>query len=112
LQVYPFEFTVAEKEYIIPYREDARKRHYHKTVRGKVVKFVVQLEIKHEGKWKQVVRYDCAHGYAHRDSYNLRGESEKEEMYLGFNDALTSADDDIDNNWEVYKDRFLKGELL
>jgi hypothetical protein len=32
---------VAEKEYIIPYSEDSRKRHYHKTVRGKVLKFVV-----------------------------------------------------------------------
>jgi len=34
---------MAEKEYIIPYSEDARKRHYHKTIRGKVVKFMVQL---------------------------------------------------------------------
>jgi hypothetical protein len=25
---------VAEKEYIIPYSEDARKRHDHKTIRG------------------------------------------------------------------------------
>jgi len=35
---------VAEKEYIIPYSEEVRKRHYHKTTRGKVVKFMVQLE--------------------------------------------------------------------
>jgi len=51
---------VAEKEYIIPYSEDVRKRHYHKTIRGKVVKFMVQLEFKYEGDWKEVVRYDCA----------------------------------------------------
>ena len=38
------------KEYIIPYSEDVRKRHYHKTVEGKVVKFMVQLEVLVEGK--------------------------------------------------------------
>jgi hypothetical protein len=53
---------VSEKEYIIPYREDVRKRHYHKTRRGKVVKFMVQLEVKYQGNWKEVLRYDCAHG--------------------------------------------------
>lgn len=80
---------MAEKEYIIPYSEDVRKRHYHKTTRGKVVKFMVQLEVKYEGDWKQVVRYDCAHGYAHRDSYNLHGKHKKDELYLSFEDALT-----------------------
>lgn len=100
---------MAEKEYIIPYSEDSRKRHYHKTVRGKVLKFVVQLEVKYEGSWREVVRYDCAHGYAHRDSYNLRGKHTKENLYLGFEDALNLADDDIDDSWEVYKHRFLEG---
>lgn len=103
---------MAEREYIISYREDVRKRHYHVTEKGKILEFMVQLEVKVQDKWKEVVRYDCAHGYAHRDSYNLNGKSKKEEMRLSFNDALTSADDDIDDNWEVYKDRFLKGELL
>jgi len=102
---------LAEKEYIIPYRGDTRKRHYHETIRGKVVKFMVQLEVKYEGKWREVVRYDCAHGYAHRDSYDLRGKHMKEELYLSFEDGLTLADDDIDDNWETYKRRFLEGVL-
>ena len=102
---------MGDKEYIIPYSENARKRHYHKTKKGKVVKFVVQLEIEYEGNWKGVVRYDCAHGYAHRDSYNLRGEQEKEKLHLGFEDALDLADDDIDDNWEIYRYRFLEGGL-
>ena len=38
--------------------EDARKRHYHKTIRGAVLKFMVQLEVKYEGNWKEVVRED------------------------------------------------------
>ena len=102
---------MAEKEYIIPYSEDVRKRHYHKTIRGKVVKFMVQLEVKYEGKWKEVVRYDCAHGYAHRDSHNLGGKHTKDVLHLSFVDALTLADDDIDENWETYKHRFLEGDL-
>jgi hypothetical protein len=48
-------------------------------------------------------------GYAHRDSYNLQGDREKEKIHLEFEDALTLADDDIDENWEVYKQRFLEG---
>ena len=100
-----------EKDYIIPYSEDARKRHYHKTIREKVVKFIVQLEVNHDGNWKELVRYDCAHGYAHRDSYNLHGEREKEKLYLRFEDALGLADDDIDDNWEIYRHRFLEGGL-
>ena len=102
---------MAEKEYIIPYSEDVRKRHYHKTTKGKVVKFVVQLEVKHGGNWNEVVRYDCTHGFAHRDFYDLSGKHIKEELYLSFEDALTLADDDIDDNWETYKLNFSKGEL-
>jgi len=102
---------LAEKEYIILYSENARKRHYHKTISGKVVKFVVQLEGNHEGSWREVVRYDCAHGFAHRDSYNLSGSNKKEELHLDFEEALTLADDDIDDNWELYIQRFLEGAI-
>jgi hypothetical protein len=101
---------VAEKEYIIPYSRDARKRHYHKTFRGKVVEFMVQLEIRHEDNWKEVVRYDCAHGYAHCDSYSMTGKMEKDKLYFRFEDALTLSDD-IDDNWENYKERFLAGGM-
>jgi hypothetical protein len=102
---------VAEKEYIIPYREDVRKRHYHSTKKGEVSKFVVQLEVRVQGQWREVVRFDCAHGYTHRDSYNLIGRHRKENLHLSFEDALDLADDDIDENWENYKDHFLRGDL-
>ena len=78
---------------------------------GRVTKFMVQLEVKHKGNWKQVLRYDCAHGYGHRDCYNIKGKHIKDELYLSFEDALTLADDDIDDNWESYKNRFLEGAL-
>jgi len=100
-----------EKEYIIPYSENARKRHYHETAAGKVVKFMVQLETNYDGKWCEVVRYDCTHGFAHRDSFNLSGNSKKEELSLAFEEALTLADDDLDENLDSYIQRFLEGAM-
>lgn len=35
--------------------------------RDRVTEFVVQLECFIEGKWIPIVRYDTAHGFAHRD---------------------------------------------
>lgn len=39
------------------------------TERGQILRFVVQLECQfvEDGEWIPVVRYDTAHGYAHRD---------------------------------------------
>lgn len=100
-----------EKTYTRVLGEDARKRHYHKTERGRVVNFVVQLEVKVKGEWKPVIRYDCAHDFAHIDRYNIRGEREKEEIHLPYAESLTMADEDININWELHKEKFLKGEV-
>ena len=102
---------MAEREYIIPYSRDARKRHYHKTMKGRVVKFMVQLEVEYKGAWREVVRYDCAHGFAHRDSYNLSENHIKEELRMSFKEVLTLADEDLDDNWEDYKEKYLKGSM-
>src|SRR5712671_3050167 len=100
------------KEYLIRLGDGARKRHYHATEKGKVVRFVVQLEVeKEKGRWQQVIRYDCAHDFAHRDRYNLQGEQRKEELHLSYAEALNLADEDINKNWRVYKENFLRGEL-
>lgn len=98
-----------EKTYTRTLGENARKRHYHKTEKGKVIDFVVQLEVKVQGQWKAVIRYDCTHDFAHIDRYNIRGEKEKGEIVLPYGEGLTLADEDINLNWEFYKDRFLKG---
>jgi hypothetical protein len=29
---------------------------------------------------------------------------------LDYEEALTLADDDIDENWEIYRERFLRGD--
>ena len=101
---------MAEKTYLIRLGDGARKRHYHRTESGSVIAFMVQLEVKvEEGEWKPVLRYDCAHDFAHRDRYNIRGEQDKEELHLRYAEALNLADRDINQNWALYKERFLLG---
>ncbi len=100
-----------EKHYLILLDIDARKRHYHVTKSGRITKFIVQLEVKIGGVWKEVMRYDCTHGYAHKDFYNIEGQCRKMNLYLDYDDALTLADDDINENWQIYKEKFLRGEF-
>ena len=100
---------MTEKQYLLLLDIDVRKRHYHICEAGKITKFMVQLEIKVGDAWRDVVRYDCVHDYTHKDCYNISGECRKINLYLGYEDALTFADDDINENWEIYKERFLRG---
>jgi hypothetical protein len=56
---------------------DTRKRHYHVSEAGRIIKYVVQWEIKNGEEWKEVICYDCAHDDAHKDFIiPIRGKSE------------------------------------
>jgi len=72
--------------------------------------YVVQLEVFVDGKWWAVLRYDSMHGFSHIDWYRRSGETRKELLTLSFAEALTLADEDIQDRWEAYQARFLKGE--
>ncbi|MCD6133464.1 MAG: hypothetical protein J7J16_04030 [Deltaproteobacteria bacterium] len=87
-------------EYVIPLGENVRKRHYHKTSKGKVIGFVVQLEVLVDDQWKVVIRYDCAHGFAHIDRYYLDGRKVKKELHLKLSEALTLADEEYKRKLE------------
>jgi hypothetical protein len=100
-----------EKQYLILLDVDARKRHYHVIEGGRITRFVVQLEVMIRGEWKVVVRYDCVHDYAHKDCYNKDGKSNKVNLYLDYGDALSLADDDINENWELYGEKFMRGDF-
>ncbi len=47
--------------------EDDRLRLKIETEKGKVVDIVVQYEAKFDEEWHPIVRYDCSHGFLHRD---------------------------------------------
>lgn len=96
-------------EYVVPLGEDARKRHYHESEKGKVKRFTVQLEVFIEGCWVVVIRYDSSHGFAHVDRYYRDGRKVKKELHLKLREALTLSDEDIKENWESYKKSFMEG---
>jgi len=91
--------------YEVPVAIDTAIRVQHTIERGKVVAFLVQLEV----QGKPVIRYDTAHGFAHIDRYNLKGRQRKEQLSLSFHEALTFAERDIKQNWPIYRERFLRG---
>ncbi|MBW1698670.1 MAG: hypothetical protein JRK26_17940 [Deltaproteobacteria bacterium] len=97
-------------EYVVPLGENARKRHYHETDKGKVIAFAVQLEVLLGGRWEVVIRYDSAHGFAHIDRYYRDGRLVKKEVRLKLAEALTLADEDIKENWKSYQEAFLEGK--
>ena len=98
-----------EVEYIIdlgPEGED-RYRHYHRTEGKQVLEFRVQYEAFIRGEWYAVVRYDTAHGYAHRDILHPTEPENKtilvEREYAA---ALTVAERDLKTNWKKYRQLF------
>ena len=78
--------------------------------KGEVVNFVVQLECSFNNEtWIPVVRYDTAHGFAHRDLLHPRQPAEKTKMSVrDFNEGLTIALFDLTNHWKDYRKRYEK----
>jgi len=77
---------------------DNALRGMFETERGQILRFVVQLECQfvEDGEGVPVLRYDPAHGYAHRDIMQPTTKEEKTEMSVqDYNDALTIAMDDV-----------------
>jgi hypothetical protein len=76
---------------------------------GKVVDIVVQYECLSEGKWREVVRYDFAHGFFHRDLISPKGEKEKKRIDIdNLKLATIYAEEDLKDRWEWYKQNYLK----
>lgn len=97
-----------EKEYILDIDLDVRMRCWHKTGKGQLIAFTVQMEIFTGDNWRVVVRYDTAHGFAHRDLYRKKGSPLKTPLGMDFKMARTFAQDDILMNWRKYKQLFLE----
>lgn len=103
---------IKEKEFVVLLGHDSRIRHFHSRTKQQVIEFTVQLEINLRGEWKPVIRYDTAHGFAHRDFFHAGGRAEKTPLPIGdYNSALTFAEMDLRANWELYRERFLKEEI-
>lgn len=98
-----------EVDYIVRLGRSDRYRSRHSRECDRIVRFVVQYETKIEDDWLAVVRYDTAHGMAHRDLVTRRGEVIKTPVFArDYNEALTFAENDLRANWALYKERFLR----
>ena len=63
--------------------------------KGQVVDLMIQYEAKIGGTWHNIVRYDCAHGFFHRDVMSPKGITTKQPLLIGnLNDALQYAEQD------------------
>ncbi|MBS4028527.1 MAG: hypothetical protein KGZ58_07800 [Ignavibacteriales bacterium] len=76
---------------------------------GKVIDIVVQYESFLNNKWTPIIRYDCAHGFFHRDVLSPSGEKEKQTIAIrDLENALLYAEQDIKDRWNFYKQRYTK----
>jgi hypothetical protein len=48
-----------------------RYRHYHVLDKRTIKEFTIQYEAEIDGVWREIVRYDTAHGQPHKDSLHL-----------------------------------------
>ena len=79
--------------------------------RGQILRFVVQLECQfvEDGEWVTIVRYDTAHGYAHRDIMRPNEKEEKTRMSVqDNNEAFTIAMEDVVEKRYDYRRRYKK----
>ena len=80
------------------------------TRKGQVVNIMVQYETNIARTWREIVRYDCAHGFLHRDVILPKGKTEKQlRSIANLSDALQYAEQDIKDRWQWYKERYIRG---
>ncbi len=80
-----------------------------KIEKGELVDVMYQYETLINEKWVSIVRYDCAHGFFHRDILSPNGDKEKQEIAIdNLKSASKYAEQDLKDRWEWYKERFIK----
>lgn len=76
---------------------------------GEIIDLVIQYEALINGKWMAIVRYDCAHGFFHRDLLHPNGDKVKKVIDVpDLKYAFTFARQDLEDKWEWYKEQFIK----
>jgi len=105
---------MTETSYVINLTPDGRNRyrHYHLLEKKRVLEFRVQYEVYLRGKWHVIVRYDTAHGFAHRDVMHADGTVAKMSFQHWDSAAvLTYGERDLKQNWASYRKSYER-ELL
>ncbi|MEZ4767886.1 MAG: hypothetical protein R2844_05605 [Caldilineales bacterium] len=97
-----------ECEFFIPLPDDAALRVRYLKDRGRILRFVVQLEVLIERDWRPIVRYDNAHQFVHRDDLKPDGSQIKTPpmAFANNEDAFNFALQDLRTNSRFYIERF------
>ena len=99
---------VSYQKYLDDYELERLRIRIH-TEKGKLIDVVIQYESFINSKWQPILRYDCSHGFFHRDVIKSNGQKEKQSISISsLTDALNYAEQDIKDRWEFYKERFIK----
>lgn len=86
-----------------------RIRFRFKKKKREISDLVIQYEAIIQEKWTVIVRYDCAHGFFHRDLYHPNGDKEKKAIHVpDLKYGFTFARQDLEDKWEWYKEKYLK----
>jgi hypothetical protein len=76
--------------------------------KGEVQRFVIQYEILVQDEWAGITRFDTVHNAVHRDLISPDGTVLKKWfLQLNFGEGLTFAYNDIEENWEKYREWYL-----
>ena len=102
---------MADKKFFKYLDDEGRERLRFKVItsKGKVIDIVIQYETFIDNKWIPIVRYDCAHGFFHRDIMNPNGTQDKSAISIELLEvAIGYAEQELKDNWQNYKNNFLK----
>ncbi len=79
------------------------------TENGELIDVLYQYESFINNNWTAIVRYDCAHGFFHRDVLMPNGDKEKKSIEIdSLRNASKYAEQDLKDRWEWYKERYIK----
>lgn len=95
-----------EIEYVIYLSSDMedRLRVSAKKQKGEILEFMIQYETFIGELWHPIIRYDTAHGFAHRDRIWPSGIVDKHPLFFeNYNLAFTFATLDLKANWGSYR---------
>jgi hypothetical protein len=102
---------VNEKEFYIylgTHFKDRIRLRFEKD-KGQILDLIIQYETIINKKWVPIVRYDCSHGFFHRDLLHPNGDTEKKEIDIpNLKYGFTFAKQDLEDKWEWYKEQYLK----
>ncbi len=82
---------------------------YFLSDRKNILDFVVKIEYFFNGSWREMERYDCAHGYVHKDMLDRRGCKKRVIAFthLDHKSGLNYAISDFKKNYESIIRRYL-----